>query len=364
MMTNTRDTIRQIWRECFDDSNEFVEMFFSRVYRDEDALTLSEGGTVVSSMLLQRYGIMFHGREEGLAYVCGAATRRGARGRGLMARLMREALNEACNRGDTFCALIPAHEWLYGYYSKFGFAPVFLVNRDRYTALHPFNGGGSFRHVTDIYEDRVYEAFSRLEHGIDGRVIHSRRDFLNILDDLRIDGGAVAVMADDSLEGRITAFGFATSDGETVRVTDLIGETPEARTAALRQLRGSFADLPFTVAVTPGDGDEPERLAPVPRSLSPRGMGRIVNAARCLEAIAAARPDWKCRLRVTDPIIEANNRIFVAGRGTVRTADTLAGPLDFDIGIDTLTRLVFSSAAIGGITGIPSIRPSMTLMLD
>ena len=80
-----KDIVLKLWRECFDDSDQFVDMFFSRVYRDEDALVLDKDGRVVSSMLLQRYSMNFHGVTLPVSYICGAATAPEMRAHGYMA---------------------------------------------------------------------------------------------------------------------------------------------------------------------------------------------------------------------------------------------------------------------------------------
>ena len=65
-------------------------MFFTRVYRDDDVMVLrpdGNGSRPASALLLQRYAMNFHGATVGCAYICGAATRRNERGKGLMTRL-------------------------------------------------------------------------------------------------------------------------------------------------------------------------------------------------------------------------------------------------------------------------------------
>lgn len=202
-----RDDIKRIWSECFDDSPEYIDMYFSRVYDDADGLTLEKNGKTVSSLLLQRYMMRFHGMELPVSYVSGAATRRNARGKGYMSELMVEALYASVQRGDMLCALIPAHDWLYFFYDRFGFSTVFYVDAQRFTSLHTFPVSGSYHVVDDPYAPEVFEAFSRMERERDGAVLHSHRDFLNILDDLRLDNnGQLAVVAND--EGEIVAMGW------------------------------------------------------------------------------------------------------------------------------------------------------------
>lgn len=356
-----RDEFQKLWRESFADSDEFVDMFFSRVYNDDDLIYLSpeSGAPLASALLLQPYAMTFHGHEEPMAYICGAATKRAKRGKGLMSGLLLEVLAESRRRGHTFCSLIPAHSWLYDYYARFGFSSVFLVHDDRYTALHPFNTEGTYTAVDDLFDDAVFEAFASMEREQPCRVLHSRRDFLNIVDDNSLDGGAIAAMRD--ADGRIVSIAFAVERDDIVRVTDLMGDSEDARTAALRQIRASFPGRPFNVPVTPVEENLESR-----RPLSPTGMCRIINAGRCLEAIAAANPRWNCRIRVTDPIIQENNGVFTARRGAVTVEQNASGEMgtDLDVSIEVLTEIVFSSPAIGNVMGVPSMRPRMALMLD
>ena len=89
-----RDDIIKIWQESFNDSRAYVSMYFDRVYRDDEAVVLTDPqGVTVSSLLLQRYSMAFQDVELPVSYIAGAATRRtsGARAicRNLWAWLLR-----------------------------------------------------------------------------------------------------------------------------------------------------------------------------------------------------------------------------------------------------------------------------------
>lgn len=48
-----RDDIIKIWQESFNDSRAYVSMYFDRVYRDDEAVVLTDPqGVTVSSLLL------------------------------------------------------------------------------------------------------------------------------------------------------------------------------------------------------------------------------------------------------------------------------------------------------------------------
>ena len=53
--------------------------------------------------------------------------------------------------------------------------------------------------VEDPYSDEMYAAFSRFEHERKGTVLHSSRDFLNILDDLALDPGGTFIAVGEKI---------------------------------------------------------------------------------------------------------------------------------------------------------------------
>lgn len=351
---NRKEEIKRIWSECFNDSREYVDMYFDRVYNDADGMLLERNGKVVSSLLLQRYAMLIGSREVCVSYVAGAATRRSARGNGYMSQLMCEALIASRERGDMLCTLIPAHDWLYFFYDRFDFSTVFYVDRQRFTSLHAFSGEGDFHSVDYAFSDDVYRAFSDMERSRDGMVLHSKRDFLNILDDLRMDpDGRFVVMADDHDD--VAAMAWATATPHMVTVRELLGRDDGARKAALRELRRHYPDRPFTVLAPAADGS---------RRLYARGMGRIVNVELCLSALAASAPQWASVIKVTDRLMPANSHIYRVESGAVTIDDSYTGHLDLDVTLEVLNRLVFSSPRMGEIIGIPSVRPHLSLMLD
>lgn len=360
-----KDEIKRLWADTFSDSSEFVGMYFDRVYRESDALTiLSDDGHVVSSLLLQPYGMTFHGATAGVSYISGAATRRNMRGRGLMTALMAQALEQSRSRGDILTLLIPASDYLYYFYSRFGFARAIFTDIMRYTALHMFAAPDAlsqeeFVPVDDLFDSRVYEAMTLMEREAPrSTVLHSHRDFLNILDDLRLDGGHCVAVASPA-DGSIAAIAWARPDpsgADTIRVDAILHTSPGARLAALRRLRALWPGKAFAVmAPVADDGRQP----------TPRGMARIVNTDAILAMLAAAYPSLHTSVRVTDPMMDCNSGSFILSHGTLTRITPSPGfRPDLDTDITTLTDILFSAPSIGDIIGLPSRRLHMSLMLD
>ena len=353
-----KENIRHLWKECFRDSDEYLDMYFDRIYRDADASTIDYEGKTVSSLLAQPYMIQYQGRELPMTYIAGATTRRQARGRGYMSTLLTDAISQAAERGDLLVALIPAHDWLYFYFDRFDFSTVFLSDTQRFTSAHQYTStsGIDYTVVDDSYSDAVYEAFARMERQRGDGVLHSRRDFVNLLDDyaMRTDGTFIAVGREDE---PVAAMVWAYGDGEILQVNELLGVDDDARLGAMRKLRERFPDRPMRY-LAPAD-------TPGHRHLYSRGMARIVNAGLCLSAAAEANPKWKATIRVHARMIESNTHTYRCEGGRCEIVDGENAQhrhLDLDVDITVLNKIVFSSPETGDTLGFPSQRTHISLM--
>lgn len=348
--------IRKIWTESFRDSPQFVDMYFTRAYDDRNGMLLvDDEGRPVSSLVLQQYPFLYFGKEMSASYIAGAATRRAERGKGYMSELMRKALLESYGRGDFICTLIPAHRWLYFFYDKFGFSTVFYVDKQRFTSLHAFAGAGEYKEVDNPFGDEIYQAMAEMERERGCGVLHTRRDFLNIMDDVHLDSQSRFV-ALASPDGSIASMAWAVTTHNQVEVRELLGIDADARTAALRALRQFYPDTHFTLLAPPSHKQ---------RNLFARAMGRIVNVCKLIEACAASHPHWNASIRVSDSIIEENNHIFRVANGSVWIDDLFPlRNLTLDVDVEVLNRIAFSSEEFGAVIGFPSQRPHISLMLD
>ena len=364
-----RDDIKRIWQESFSDTREYVRMYFEQVYRDDDALLLHDAeGVPVSSLLLQHYSMSFHGATPPVSYIAGAATRRNQRGKGYMTELMRMALAESAQRGDMLCALIPANEALYYFYRRYGFSTVFYTKEQRFTALHPFSVKNEYHHLDDFSSSDVWKAFDHFQRERECYILHSERDFKNILSDLRATGGDFVVMTHGETDGEkasegqlpsnIASMAWAEMRDDILLVTDVMGDSADSRMAALRQLRGIHGDTPVLLYGRPTDT--------MGGRLMPRGMCRVVNVQLALSIIAEAYPEFSSTIRVTGPILQdVNSHTFVVDKGECVIKDDIAdAKLDFDVSIDVFTDILFSAPETGEILKFPSVRPMISLMLD
>lgn len=177
---STEAAVREMWRECFGDGEEFMDMYFSRKYRNGDTLVYLVGGTPVASLQMHPYRMTFYGKEIDMYYLSGICTLPQHRGNGYASELIAEAHRELRRRGVLLAVLIPASPELYGYYADFDYEKVFESDP------RPIPLGEILDSSADIKE--AYALFDAIYRNRDFCVQKSFDDFTVIVDDYTIDG--------------------------------------------------------------------------------------------------------------------------------------------------------------------------------
>ncbi len=112
--------IRPLWEEVFaEDSKAFTDYYFANKAERNLVMTRKEGEQIVSMLHLTPY---MTGRMESVCYIVGVATKEAYRRQGLMADMMKEALQFMKAEGQPFTFLMPANP---AYYTPFDFTYVY-----------------------------------------------------------------------------------------------------------------------------------------------------------------------------------------------------------------------------------------------
>ena len=250
----------RLWQDTFGDSDAFVRLFFTRVYRPQNALTTCRDGRLAAMLHIVPYRLRVGRRTLPAAYICGVSTRPEARGQGLMTALMRRALRTMRRRGFALTTLIPAEPWLFDVYARSGYVhPIQTCDERIATADLPLAPPDV--RVAPCTDARFYAAFDRLQRRRPCAILHTARDFDTIRLDCESDGGRVLVALAD---GRPAGFLFeAPEEGGVVRVKELLAEDADAETALLRAAatRHGATQLRIRRPPQPGCPSQPYGLA-------------------------------------------------------------------------------------------------------
>lgn len=251
---------RFLYEEIFsEDSKSFVDYYYTEKTKDNQIYVVEEDGKIRAMLHLNPYELMVNGTKKDANYIVAVATQKEYRRRGYMAELLKCALREMYQEGQTFTFLMPAAEKIY---LPHDFRTVYEQDRRYYNKeREDIAGTGNLEVSVGIaYEEDCVELAQWANKLLSSCFqVFAKRDenyYQRLLKEYQSDGGKLLIVR----------------KGE--EITDCLISVPE---------------------------EEEEK---------PKIMVRIVDVRRMLMAVRVKSLMAVC-FQITDPIIEENNRVVV-----------------------------------------------------
>lgn len=286
---------RGLYEEVFsEDSKAFVDYYYTEKTKDNTIYVMEEEGAIAAMLHLNPYKIMVNGVEKDVNYIVAVATKEAYRRQGYMAALLRQALCDMYEAGQSFTFLMPAAE---GIYLPHDFRTVYEQERkycgEKDTAYFPAKESDC--------EELAEWANAVLAANFQ---VFAKRDgayYRRLIKEYESDGGKLML---------------ARKDGE---ISDCCIFTPE-------------------------EADTEEK---------PKIMVRIVDVRRMLMSVRVKSLIAVC-FRVTDSIIEENNRVVVI-TGTefsgIMLMDSKPENSEGTLPVAALTDLLFGAKTVEEVCG-------------
>ncbi len=284
---------RRLYEEVFsEDSRSFVDYYYREKASDNQIYVVEEGGKIRSMLHLNPYRLYVNGNGKDVNYIVAVATQKEYRKRGYMASLLKRALRDMYQAGESFTFLMPASESIY---LPFDFRTVYEQS-GKFCRKEDEEIPGI--EITDAKEQDCLElAASANRHLAEQYQVFAVRDeayYRRLIHEYESDGGKLKVYR---------------QNGEII---DCRGYFPEE------------------------DGE------------CPKIMVRIVDVRRMLMALRLRSLMGVC-FCVTDPVVEENNRC-VTLTGTefsgVMLMDGKRENAEGTIGIAPLASLIFGAKTV------------------
>lgn len=109
--------LRQLWKEAFEDTDVFLDKFFSVGFCADRCRLLTVDGQVAAA--LYWFDCSWNGKK--VAYLYAVATKKAFRGQGLCRMLMEDTHRHLKAQGYAGAALVPGNEGLFSLYGKLGY---------------------------------------------------------------------------------------------------------------------------------------------------------------------------------------------------------------------------------------------------
>lgn len=354
---NKQEAIQQLWQTSFHDSEEFIRFYFRHKYEDGNALLHVENGRPLSALLMLPYPMRWTGKTLMTSYISGACTLPEARNRGLMSNLLRNAFGVMHRRNIALSTLIPAEEWLFGYYARLGYAPVFKYAQEFFDARTkaPVTGGHTV--VPETYDapffQNLFPYFKRKMEERDACIQHPMADYQAVTEEIYLSGGRIAVSY-PNCSSAPSGMAFAIQEKKHLLVKELLCETEEDKQRLLHALAAT-QHLPEIILRTPSSSNAIRY-----------GMARITHAQSMLRHLAQQHPSCSLTLRINDPQLPANNGCYVLEKGTCFRPSKATAELETDIPTLTQALLGFHPEQLPATFSrlVETTFPHMSLMMD
>lgn len=301
----TKEEVKALWKLCFNDSDEFVDLYFKKRYKDDINVAIRRDGKVVSALQTVPYPMTFCGGTIATSYISGACTHPDYRNQGLMRQLLTDTHRRMYEKGVLVGMLIPAKKELFDYYAKSGYAPVFGYARLKRTVKDLY-----FSPLYTVQDEKDEQAllsehfryFSQTMKKRSCCVLHPKDDFLIIRADLRLSKGKLLVARRGGL---ICGMAFVVKAEEGLVVKELLADNDVIKESLMKRAAELF------------EVDEVECLMPSFMDTLYLGMARIIHAEQMLALVACKYPEIEMQIQIVgDTDLPENNGYYVIRQGT------------------------------------------------
>jgi len=339
-----KQEVKELWKLCFNDSDEFVEMYFRLRYSSDTTMYIQSGNMIVSSLQMPYYPMTFEGTEIQTAYISGACTHPDYRGKGVMAHLLAESFSRMVQKNIPLSVLIPANPGLYDYYAKTGYARAFFRTQieQNVSDIAIAKGNLRFEHIT-AYDQRIFEYFTKKAYSRPNYVQHTATDFEAVMEDLRIGEGTVTVATRRGARDKIVGILFSYPEGDHLITPEWFADNDGIRDNLFREAARHHQRSKITRFELPNHSTDEE----------PFGMARIINAKMMLGLYASAHPDSMINIHLTDEQLTFNNGYYYINDGICTFSPNALKGEHLELNAHELNALIFND-----------VRLYMSLMLE
>lgn len=336
----TKEQIKSLWRLCFDDSEEFIEMYFQLRYKNEINVVVRSGNEVISALQMIPYPMSFCGKAVPTSYISGACTHPDFREKGAMKQLLSQAFSKMLQDEVLFSTLIPAEPWLFDYYARMGYAPVFHYSTKTITLPEFIPAKEINVSTASEYQEEIYQYVNRRLSERSCCIQHTPDDFQVIMADLSVSSGVLLVAR---RENEICGLAVIYKRNEHIIINELLAETKDAEYSLLHAIK-EYTGNNQMIQLLPPTAELPQQSL---------GMARIINAKEVLQLYASAFPEDEMQIELFDKQLSVNNGYYYLCKGKCMYSTERLPGAHIQMNISELTSRI-----------LLSLQPYMSLMMN
>lgn len=302
--------LKALWKVGFGEEEAFLNFYFPDYFDYKNALFIESEQVYAASLVSEGHKIKIFDAETDLSYIMGVVTHPDFRKKGYSKKLMEKAVLTEYRKGIALSALIPAEEYLFDIYRKYGFTETLFASEkievkkeymdNEAYEFDSFDIKAADSNLFDIF----YDFYSAMYGRADISVIKSKEYFkFTILMFLNFEG-EILTLRDN--EGHFKACAFVHNKAGNAWIKEGLFLAENYRDRMIQLICDKYGAEEILVRSMPIVED----------NIKPIGMARVLNAEKILKIIPIDI-ELSYNFKLTDPLILENNGVFSVRDGKV-----------------------------------------------
>lgn len=174
--------LKDIWKICFADTNEYINSFFEKMYRPGRAVVAEAEGTLCAAMYVLEAGNLAFDK---CGYLYALGTLPKYRGMGIGTAVTVGAAELGFELGCDICVTCPAEQGLFNYYKKLGFVNFSRISK-QICSISGVHSGSSSRGIMLISVEEYIQLRDKL---VPENAVRYNRTFMEFLNTSLLQSG-------------------------------------------------------------------------------------------------------------------------------------------------------------------------------
>lgn len=353
---------KEIWKECFLDSDEEREFYFNNLYDKDKFLVLEEDNEIKASLYENPYKLNINGNIFNSIYIVGVGVSPEYRGKGYMDRLLKNCIIDNRHKGMEFFYLCPINPMIY---RKYGFEYISnLVEYSMKIDEIPYNKIDRNYSIKKVDIDRDYleldKIYKERMKNFNTYVERDREYYKKWIGEIRNDGGEVySIFLGNEIKGYIALY-----RKEKIEIREIFGVDKKAIENLLAFVK-TFKEYYQEILIKNPDDSILDycflNQNGVTKEKYPFIMGRILNPITVFKMIKNRY--MNINIFINDDIIEENNGVYKFNNDG-EIAFEKSSDWDIKINIGDLSSLLFGQLSVDELVFLEKIQVKNNEVLE
>ena len=290
--------LRGLWKECFGDSDSFLDFYFDKRFYPEFTVCTIEDSKVVNAMYSLPVNMRIRGNIVPAAMLAGFSTDKEYRGRGYMSGAFKMLINNLSNNGIAIAPHTPViHERYFNFENYTSTDTKFISGIAEKPKIMPV--GVNFGRMVEV--GRMFCAYSNFANKYSGTLARSIADFRLKFDDLESDGGEFIIA---EKKGKVGGYALYYNGIESLSAIEVVYCEEEIAESLCQALAFIADNKPLKIKLP---ADCMINLQGCESKVIPHGVAAPVDLSILMKAVFK---DENMTVKLSDSICDKNNCVL------------------------------------------------------